>query len=202
MKKFLVFIAIAVASSVAASAQVKDNAENSLSYTSREPVENIVMGMKYKEIKKLYNHKEYTETLEDRYSPGWSGAASFFIPGLGQMISREVGRGFAWLGGAAACSLVYGLGTGLELMGEEDGNSKMENTGTILSMAGSLALITVDVWAIVDAVRVAKKKNMYEQDLRKTYAIDVDVNLHPSVNYIQTANGAQPTAGFTLAMKF
>lgn len=200
MKKFLLFIAIAVASSVAASAQVKDNAEGSLSYTSREPVEGIVQGMKYKEIKKLYNHKEYVETLEDRYAPGWAGAASFFIPGLGQMISREVGRGFAWLGGSAACALVSGLGSGFVALGEEEGNSAMEVTGTILSAVGSLSLLAVDVCAIVDAVRVAKKKNMYEQDLRKTYALDVD--FHPSVNYIQTPNGAQATAGFTLALNF
>ena len=51
-----------------------------------------------------------------------------------------------------------------------------------------------------DAVRVAKVKNMYEQDLRKKYTFDVD--FHPSVNYIQTADGIQPTAGLTLALKF
>ena len=63
-----------------------------------------------------------------------------------------------------------------------------------------VSLLTIDICAIVDAVRVAKVKNMYEQDLRKKYTFDVD--FHPSVNYIQTANGVQPTAGLTLALKF
>ena len=58
----------------------------------------------------------------------------------------------------------------------------------------------LDICAIVDGVRVAKVKNMYEQDLKKMYALDVD--LYPSVNYIQLASGVQPTAGFTLAMRF
>jgi hypothetical protein len=41
---------------------------------------------------------------------------------------------------------------------------------------------------------------MYEQDLKKLYALDVD--LYPSVNFVQMGNTVQPTAGFTLAMKF
>lgn len=200
MKKILLLIAIVVASSAVASAQVHDNAKASLSYTSREPVEGIVQGMKYKEIKKLYNFKEYEETYEDRYSPAWAGVASFIIPGLGQMVSREVGRGFAWFGGAVASSIVSGLGSGLAANGSEQGNSALATTGTIMSLVGGLSLLAVDVCAIVDAVRLAKIKNMYEQDLRKTYSVNVD--LHPSVNYVQTGNGVQPTAGFTLALNF
>ena len=49
-------------------------------------------------------------------------------------------------------------------------------------------------------MRIAKVKNMYEQDLKKTYAIDVD--LYPSVDYIQLASGVQPTTGFTFAVRF
>lgn len=200
MKKLLVILAIAMVSSFAASAQVKDDSKGSLSYTSREPVEGIVMGMKYREIKDLYNPKQFEATLEDRYVPGWSGFASFLIPGLGQMISREVGRGFAWFGGAAASSLVYGIGDALNVIGKDEGSESKTNVGTVLSLVGSVSLIVVDVWAIVDAVRVAKVKNMYEQDLRKTHAIDI--NLYPSVNYVQTSAGTQPTAGFTFALNF
>ena len=60
--------------------------------------------------------------------------------------------------------------------------------------------MTVEIWSIVDAVRVAKVKNMYEQDLRKKYSLDVD--LYPSVNYVQTSGGVKPTAGLSLALKF
>ena len=34
-------------------------------------------------------------------------------------------------------------------------------------LAGSLALLAVDICAVVDACRVAKVRNMYEQDLKK-----------------------------------
>lgn len=63
--------------------------------------------------------------------------------------------------------------------------------------AGILAL---DIYSIVDGVRVAKVNNMYEQDLRKLYA--VDVNLYSSVKLASLGNTIQPTAGLTLAISF
>lgn len=62
------------------------------------------------------------------------------------------------------------------------------------------AALGIDIWSIVDAVRIAKIKNMYEQDLKKLYSMSF--NLYPSINYIHTANGLQPTAGFTFALNF
>ena len=69
-----------------------------------------------------------------------------------------------------------------------------------MGLVGSVAQLTIEICAIVDAVRVAKVKNMYEQDLRKQYSFDVD--FYPSVNYVQTAGGVRPAAGLTLALKF
>ena len=186
MKRFIVILAIAMASALGASAQVANT--------------ELTDGMKYKQIKHMYNYKEYSETMYDRYSPAGAGIASFFIPGLGQMISREVGRGFAWFGGAAAAYIITGVGGTCVRSGQYYGASQLENTGAIIGLVGMVSLLTIDICAIVDAVRVAKVKNMYEQDLRKKYTFDVD--FHPSVNYIQTANGVQPTAGLTLALKF
>lgn len=185
MKRFII-IAIAMASALGASAQVANT--------------ELTEGMKYKQLKHMYNYKEYSETMYDRYSTAGAGIASFFIPGLGQMISREVGRGFAWFGGAAAAYFVTGVGGVFAGSGQYYGETQLENTGAIIGLVGMVSMITVDICAIVDAVRVAKVKNMYEQDLRKKYAFDVD--FHPSVNYIQTADGVQPTAGLTLALKF
>ena len=185
MKRFII-IAIAMASALGASAQVANT--------------ELTEGMKYKQLKHMYNYKEYSETMYDRYSPAGAGIASFFIPGLGQMISREVGRGFAWFGGAAAAYIVTGVGGVFAGSGQYYGETQLENTGAIIGLVGMVSMITVDICAIVDAVRVAKVKNMYEQDLKKTYAIDVD--LYPSVDYIQLASGVQPTTGFTFAVRF
>lgn len=204
MKRLVFIIALVMATSVSAFAQYNDAA--------KEPVDGIEMGMKYKQLKNLYNYSQYKESLDDRYSPVWSGVASFLIPGLGQMISNELGRGFAWFGGAVASTAVFCVGSGLtasaaliqqnpDMVEDTDINTSAYMTaGTIVSLVGSLALLAVDVCAIVDAVRVAKVKNMYEQDLRQKYSLDVQ--LHPTVNYVKTSNGVQPTAGFTLALNF
>jgi hypothetical protein len=137
---------------------------------------------------KVYDYRLYQKSLYDRYSPAGSGVASFFIPGLGQMICGEWGRGFAYLGGHAACYML----TGISAIAESD-------TLVLMSVAGLLA---IDICAIVDGVRVAKVKNMYMEDLRRSGYYGLDVDLYPSVNYVRTTSGIQPTAGMTLALRF
>ena len=144
--------------------------------------------MKYKEMAKVYDYRLYQKSLYDRYSPAGSGVASFFIPGLGQMICGEWGRGFAWLGGHVGCYML----TGISAIAESD-------TLVLMSIAGLLA---IDICAIVDGVRVAKVKNMYMEDLRRSGYYGLDVDLYPSVNYVRTTSGVQPTAGMTLALRF
>lgn len=172
------------------------NTYSDLYTTHREPVDGITPNMKYKQLKSLYNYKEYEKTLADRYSPAWSGVASFFIPGLGQMISGEVGRGFAYLGGHLGGMILAPVITAAGT----DAYGYVSTGAAITALAIYAGVIALDVCAIVDGVRVAKVKNMYEQDLKKLYALDVD--LYPSVNFVQMGNTVQPTAGFTLAMKF
>ena len=144
--------------------------------------------MKYKEMAKVYDYRLYQKSLYDRYSPAGSGVASFFIPGLGQMICGEWGRGFAWLGGHVGCYML----TGISAIAESD-------TLVLMSIAGLLA---IDICSIVDGVRVAKVKNMYMEDLRKSGYYGFDVGFYPSVNYVRTTSGVQPTAGMTLALRF
>lgn len=168
------------------------NGASYLYATDREPVAGIAPNMKYRQLKPLYDYREYTSTLADRYNPALSGVASLFVPGLGQMICGEVGRGLAWLGGSVVCSIVAGIGSGLAIWGS--------TTGSVMCCVASAGIMVIDICAIVDGVRVAKVKNMYEQDLKKLYTLDFD--LYPSVNYIQTGNGFKPAAGLTLAMRF
>lgn len=160
---------------------------------NRETVEGIRAGMKYKELKNIYNYSDWYSGLGDKYNPALMGVCSWLIPGLGQMISGEVGRGFGWLGGSIGCSVLLGIGSNYAV------SEPSWELGPILMVAGSLALLTVDICAIVDACRVAKVRNMYEQDLRK---MNYSLELHPSIDYIQMANRVQPTAGLTLAMRF
>ena len=178
-----------------------NNSQSGMLYTDREAVENLTVGMKYKELKNLYNFREYTPALADRYSPAWSGVASFFIPGLGQMICNEVGRGFAFLGGAVGGSIlapvVMFYGATVTTSGQI---VELAPGSVIAGLAISAGVAALDIIAIIDGVRVAKVKNMYEQDLRKAYSLEM--NVYPSVNYAVIGNTCQPIAGITLAVRF
>lgn len=198
MKRLFIILAITLATATAALAQVKtEQAEQTTENTAVE----LVPGMKYRNLKHIYDYKDYQPSIYESHSPGGMGVASFFIPGLGQMISGEVGRGLAWLGGHVAAYSIMGIGSALSSSGYYYGEEKMERTGDILIIAGLASTLTIDICAIVDAIRVTKVRNMYEQDLyKKLYSFDLD--LHPSVNYILTPTGSQPTAGFTFALNF
>lgn len=171
--------------------------------------EGIRPGMKYKQYKNLYNTSEYMGMPGDPHTPWVAGVTSFLIPGLGQMICGEVGRGFAYLGGTIGIGLVGYLGAaGLfyygkgYMDGESQGNNAALIAGTVLLYACSFGVLALDICAIVDAVKVAKIKNMYIQDLRKQ-SMAVDMKLYPSVNYVPTAgSGMQPTVGMTFALNF
>ena len=169
----------------------------------RQPVADIRPGMKYSELKHLYNYQDWYSGYGDRYNPALMGVCSWIIPGLGQMISGEIGRGFGWLGGSVGCYLLIGIGASVNFSAysDYDGgyNDAMAAAGTIITLAGYLGLLTVDVCAIVDACRVAKVRNMYEQDLRRQ---NWSLELRPSVDCIMMPGGMQPTTGLTLAMRF
>ena len=183
MKRLIVMLSALVLFAVSASAQY---------YKPDRTGEGVVIspGMKYKEMAKVYDYRDYTKTLYDRYNPAGSGVASFFIPGLGQMICGEWRRGFAWLGGSCGCGIVA-IASFAAAQGEP----------SELGIMAAAGLVALRVGSIVDGVRVAKVKNMYTNDLRAAgYALDVD--LYPSINYVKTMGGMQPTAGMTLALRF
>ncbi len=160
-----------------------------LLYGTRIPVEGIKPGMKYREIRKLYDPKMYVRGLVQNHNPGWSGVASYFIPGLGQMICGEVGRGFAFLGGSAVSFSLLVTGSAMDA-----------DSGVLIGFVGLAGYLTSCIWSIVDAVQVAKVKNMYEQDLYRSYSFNMD--MYPSVQCINTPSGLKPAAGMTLAFRF
>lgn len=196
MRRLFIIIAITMAAATSAFAQMKtEPAAQAAENTTIE----LVPGMKYKVLKNIYDYKDYEPSIYDSRSPGGMGMASFFIPGLGQMISGEIGRGLAWMGGHLGAYAVTGLGSAMLESGEYYGSENLTSYGALFFLTGLASMLAVDICAIVDAVRVAKVKNMYEYDLyKKLYSLD----LHPSVNYILTPTGSQPTAGFTLALNF
>ncbi len=166
----------------------------------------IQPGMRYREYKKYYDPKSYTHQDGDRYSPAVGGLCSFLIPGLGQMVCGEVGRGFGYLGGTIGCSVVMGVGSSLVMSAmadtyEDEGleNGGLVAAGAVMVLAGAAALLAVDICAIVDGVRVAKIKNMYERDIRDMASVSVKLEPYIATTYGMNSNVA---AGASLKIRF
>ena len=109
------------------------------------------------------------------------------------MLCGEVGRGIGFLGGAIGASVLMGVGSGLAY--------DAPGLGVTLTLAGAAALLAIDISAIVDGVKVAKIKNMYEQDMRANTAYNVTMS--PYVSTLALASGSyQPVAGMSLRVSF
>lgn len=165
--------------------------------TMRQATGEITPGMKYQDYKDLYNPKVYHPQVGDPYSRGWAGAASFFIPGLGQGIDGEWLRGLAFFGGSVACNVLAFSTAHYET---SQGYTRVEFTG--ISAFTALAALGINIWGIVDAVQVAKIKNMYFQDLGDRRAM-VDVKVEPFLASALTGPArTQPVAGLSLRLTF
>lgn len=175
----------------------------------------VVPGMKYGELKAIYGQRTYVKSETDPYSRFWSGLASAAVPGLGQIICRETGRGFAILAGDLAFSIAESvcLYKALDYVQKDaDGNPMKDQNGDLIitdersfKKCGYtlLGIATADliywIWNICDARKVARIKNMYYQDLQGRA---IDVNLYPSIDYALTADGTKPVAGMKLSVQF
>lgn len=166
-------------------------------------------GLTYKQLKDVYNPGVYDKSSVDPYSPFWSGFSSFFIPGLGQMTCGESGRGWAFFGGAAGCSVLTSasvVALRSLVVTDDKGNLSYSNPGaasvwTALIITSAGAYLGACIWSVIDAVRVAKVKNMYYQDMMGKQAMQF--NVYPSVNYAYTGTGAAYAApGLTLGVRF
>lgn len=144
----------------------------------------IYEGMSYKDLKHIYDYRYYNQSrvsgVTEIYSPAWCGTASFFIPGLGQMICGEVGRGFAFLGGYVGCTAIAALGA---------------------PFIGMVVGTAINIWNIVDATRVAKVMNMYNSELRSQYS-SISIDLHPSLTPTFLQSGIGVASGLTLSLTF
>ena len=174
----------------------------------------VAPGMKYKDIKDSYNTKNYVPQSADPYSRAWSGVASWLVPGLGQAICGEVGRGLKFFGADLVFATVatYGAQKFEDNAVIKDGkvesyiDESAAKSGAYIMLGAAAAAFVVDIWAIVDAVKVAKVKNMYYQDLYgRRAAIDLGFEpyftLAPSSSAV-TGNAFQPVAGMSMRLSF
>ena len=167
--------------------------------------------IRYSEIKGNYNPKEYVAQATDPYQVGWYEATSFFIPGIGQLLSGETWRGLAFLGGEAI--LVSVITTAAEnvaevaitnesgfLTGYTDPKVGKRNMAVLLTALG--VDLGLSIWSSIDARNVAKVKNMYYQDLINGKK-PVELSFAPTVSLAPDLSGSlQPCAGVSMQLKF
>lgn len=88
-------------------------------------------------------------------NPVIAGVLSGVMPGLGQFYCRQWGKGAAFLVGAIAVDVSFGVSSGmLELLQSLGAPFPSDVLGKLL--IGSLLFLAVAVWSIADAVRTAK----------------------------------------------
>ncbi len=163
---------------------------------------------RYRDIKDQFDHTEYSKQDDDRYVPCIAGVASLIVPGLGQCYCDEWGRGlgifganvgFVLLGTAETSLMFYEAVKGSDYYrkyGFPDSRSNLvmgaSAAALLVTLAGATAL---NVWNIFDAVRIAKVKNMYYQDVRRQPVIV----LAPAIG---TDYAMSPTLGMGVRLTF
>ena len=179
---------------------------------------NTYENKKYKELKHIYNPRRYNSMPGDPHSVFGAGLASFFIPGLGQVIDGEVGRGLAiWAGSAALTVGFYAsllnwsvkYTSWLESQGYSPDDQYIDTSSLDYSTSPSLggcllwvaAGVVYQIWNISDACKVAKVKNMYWQDCMGYSS--VSLSMDPYFAFTPTpGSGLQPVTGLSLKLTF
>ncbi len=156
----------------------------------------IIIGLgignaQYKIDKTKYDFKTWTYEEGDPYNPVTCGVLSI-IPGVGQMVAHECGRGAAFLGGAAGCFLFSVTGFGVAFGSNEE-------LGGGMIIVGLLGIAAIDIWSIIDATRVAKVKNLAWRDRNNT---GFNLHMEPYISPIQTIGSTKTQVGLSLKVHF
>lgn len=131
----------------------------------------------YRILKKEYSYKNYTFDSNDMYNPYLSGFASI-VPGLGQVITGEPGRGLLYIGGMGVSVITFLVGYGMA-WDRGSGNTVAE----VVLITGFTGFLTFYFANIVNAVRIAKVKNLALAD--KTLGIHFEPQIRIMNQYQQ-----------------
>lgn len=156
-----------------------------------------MQAQRYSINKLKYDSHMYYPEFGDPYNPALAGACSFLVPGLGQVVCGETGRGIAFFGGYVGCVLVFEIGA-MQLSNSLAYGNGTSGSGTMIM--GAFGMLGVYIWSIADAVKVAKVNNLYIRDLRKTSALSLEVA--PYITQISVNNQNTTPVGLSLRVKF
>ncbi len=167
----------------------------------------------YKENKLIYDQHLYQEKSDDPNNIFACGVASYFIPGLGQILAGETGRGLTFIGCDLACNMLFFggsvcvyssfLNSMIDIYNYDQfdySNQFYIGLGSII--VGLTGMIFVKVYSVFDAVKVAKINNMYFQDHKNETGVIESIQLKPYVSQISLNNRNETSVGLSLNITF
>ena len=122
----------------------------------------------YKINRTKYDYRTYAYQAGDRYNPSIALITSLIIPGIGQMVSGEGGRGAVFIGGFLVCATAFVAGT---ITYYDDITHPYTGEGAGLMIAGGLGTIAIYIFGTIDAVRVAKVNSLAFRDKKTSFYI-------------------------------
>jgi hypothetical protein len=152
------------------------------------PNASIITGKAKKNIKYLRNKypiKDYSYQNTDKYSPALAGVLGL-VPGVGHMYAGEPLRGLLFLGGMSASFVAFVGGYALAWSGDSF-------ISYPLFFGGAIGFVIIYAVNIIDAVQVAKIKNLIIRDK------NISINLIPK---IEIKNQYNPINTFSLSVSF
>jgi len=149
-----------------------------------------------------YDHRAWEYHPDDPHNPAICGVVNLFVPGVGQMIAGEGGRGAAFLVGTMGCFALYGVGAVKTTLAVEEAityNREYQGEGLAMMGIGLLGAITLEIWSIVDAVRVAKVNNLAWRDKNnQSYRLDFEPYIAP----LTYSDNSHVQVGVNIAVRF
>lgn len=145
----------------------------------------------------MHDYHTWTAREDDPYDPSSCGKVSLLFPGLGQMTAGEYGRGAAFMAGSAGCIII-------SLVGIVSGfSASQEYWGSPLAYSligvGLAGYVAIDIWSVVDAIRVAKVNNLVWRDREKC---GFNLQIEPFIIPSQTFESTNTQVGLSFKINF
>ena len=141
----------------------------------------------YKYLKMKYSKQLYSPINTDKYSLAGAGFLAL-IPSFGHFYTGEPLRGLAFIGGMGGSFITMVLG----FSAAWDGN----DIGVPFFFIGSLGVVVFYIWNIIDAVQVAKVKNLA---IRNN---DISLKVLPNFEFSSVAHQPINNFGVRLLLTF
>ena len=146
-----------------------------------------------------YDHRTWTYQEGDPYDPYNCAVLSFIIPGVGQTVTHEFGRGLHFFIGELAGTVLFIVAIDKVRPPVDDVATEDHWMGITPVIVGLTGMLVFRFWSAFDAAQVAKVKNLAWQDRNNT---GLHLNLEPYVHPIQTYQSSGTQVGLSLKFSF